>query len=127
MGIYLKRILERKVLEYLKTFPVVSVTGPRQAGKSTLLKQILADQYQYVTFDKDYVRNMFYEDPEGFMKNYKNRVIFDEAQKVPEIFEYIKIAIDEDRDNYGKYLLPARHNFCCSNRFQNLLLGVLVY
>jgi uncharacterized protein len=123
MGKYIKRILESKVLEYVKSFPAVSITGPRQSGKSTLLKHILADQYQYVTFDKDHVRNMFYEDPKRFMSNYQNRVIFDEAQKAPEIFEYIKVAIDEDRDNYGKYIITGSAQFLLLKQISESLAG----
>jgi hypothetical protein len=123
MNKYLSRILETKILEYLKSFPAVSLTGPRQAGKSTLLKHLLASQYTYVTFDKDYVRNMFYDDPQGFMRNYKNHVIFDEAQKVPEIFEYIKIAIDEDRQNYGKYIITGSTQFLLLKQISESLAG----
>lgn len=120
---YIDRILEAKILEYLKNFPAISLTGPRQAGKSTLLKHLLANQYQYVTFDQEHVRNMFYDDPIGFMRNYNNHVIFDEAQKVPEIFEYIKIAIDEDRQNYGKYIITGSTQFLLLKQIAESLAG----
>jgi hypothetical protein len=123
MSTYLTRILEPKVLQYLSSFPAVSLTGPRQAGKSTLLKHLLADQYRYITFDKESIRNMFYEDPQGFMKNYKNRIIFDEVQKVPEIFEHIKVAIDEDRDNYGKYVITGSTQFLLLEQIAESLAG----
>ena len=60
---YITRKLENKLLEYLKYFPVVAVTGPRQSGKSTMLKNLLGSEYQYVTFDDFQVRELFYEDP----------------------------------------------------------------
>ena len=61
------------------------------------------DGYRYVTFDDFKISEFFYEDPEQFMATYSDRVIFDEVQQVPELFPRLKLAVDRDRNNYGKY------------------------
>ena len=109
---YLQRKIEVKILEYLKIFPVVAITGPRQAGKSTTLLNLLAKtKYKYISFDDIKLRSFFYNDPDGFFMQYNNKVVFDEVQKVPEIFEYIKQNVDKDRQNYGKFILTGSSQF----------------
>jgi len=120
---YVSRILESKVINSLDYFPVIGVTGPRQSGKSTMLKRLFQNQYQYVTFDNDNIRTMFYDDPNGFMQIYNDRVIFDEAQKVPEIFNSIKVAVDADRDNYGKYIITGSAQFSLLKQITETLAG----
>lgn len=114
---YLNRELEPHFLSALKTFPAVALTGPRQSGKSTLIEELLKKEYEIVRFDRPETRELFYHDPVTFMKNHNNRVVFDEAQLVPELFEYIKVAIDEDRHNYGKFVISGSHQF-------NLMKGI---
>ncbi len=120
---YYKRHIEGDLARYLEGFPVVGITGPRQSGKSTLLKHVLGDSYQYLSFDDFRVIDYFYEDPEKFMKTYSNRVIFDEVQKVPEIFSYIKIAVDADRSNYGKFILTGSSQFSFIQKITESLAG----
>jgi len=107
---YIKRELEKTIKRYLKSFPVTGITGPRQSGKSTLLLNLLGN-YSYVTFDDPKMIDFFENDPEGFMEKYNNRVIFDEVQHVPKIFNYLKLAIDHDRQNYGKYVITGSSQF----------------
>ena len=120
---YLKRVLEAKLLDYLNIFPVVAVLGPRQSGKSTLIKQLLSDEYQYISFDDPINVRIFTEDPEGFLATYSNKIIFYEAQKVPEIFHYLKIAVDEDRQNYGKYIVTGSAQFSLMTKISESLAG----
>ena len=107
---YQHRLIEPTLGQYLTAFPIVGLVGPRQSGKSTLLQHELK-QYRYVTFDQQTMIDFFYDDPEKFMHQYDNHVIFDEVQKVPEIFDAIKIAVDKDRQNYGKYVLTGSSQF----------------
>lgn len=116
------RILEKKLLEYLDFFSVVAITGPRQSGKSTLIQNVLSN-YSYVTFDKKTNRDLFYDDPEKFMRIHSHRVIFDEVQKAPEIFDYIKLAVDEDRDAKGKFVLTASSQLTLLTRVSESLAG----
>lgn len=80
----------------MKSFPAVIITGPRQVGKSTLLRQIAKD-YRYITFDNPLLLQQAKEDPELFLLNNPGFLILDEIQYVPELFSYLKIRIDEMR------------------------------
>ncbi|HLB41535.1 MAG TPA: ATP-binding protein [Gammaproteobacteria bacterium] len=119
---YYHRILEDKLKEYLTYFSVISLTGPRQSGKSTLLLHCLKN-YQYVTFDDYKIVNLFHQDPERFMNLYANKVIFDEVQKVPELFNYVKLAVDKDRNNKGKFVLTGSSQFAFIKNLSESLAG----
>jgi len=121
--IYYKRQLESVIREYLKIFPVVGITGPRQSGKSTLLRHLLSGEYEYVTFDDYSAVELFNNDPEKFMKIHPGGVIFDEVQKVPEIFNHIKMAVDNDRQNYGKFVLTGSAQFSFMKSVTESLAG----
>jgi len=119
---YIRRSIEPTLVRYTKLFPVVAVTGPRQTGKSTTLTKIFND-YKYVTFDDHKVMDFFSQDPEAFMETYNNKVIFDEAQKAPELFNYIKVAVDKDRSNYGKFILTGFSQFTFLTNISESLAG----
>jgi len=119
---YFKRQLESKLLEYITLFPVVGITGPRQSGKSTLLLHTLKD-YIYVTFDDYKNLTFFQDDPDGFIQQYNDRVIFDEIQRVPELFSQIKIAVDNDRQNYGKFVVTGSSQFVFHKNISESLAG----
>ena len=120
---YIRRTLEEYLLKYIDSFSVVGITGPRQAGKSTLLQHLLGESYEYLSFDDYKLVDFFYEDPEKFIKSHSNRVIFDEVQKVPEIFSYIKIQVDNDRQNYGKFILTGSSQFAFMKKITESLAG----
>lgn len=119
---YIPRVLERKLKEYLDFFPTVGLTGPRQSGKSTLLLHLLKE-YTYVTFDDFRITELFHKDPQKFMNIYHDKVIFDEVQKVPEIFNYIKIAVDNDRNARGKFILTGSSQFAFIKGISESLAG----
>lgn len=119
---YIQRVIQAKLLKYIEFFSVVGVTGPRQSGKSTLLKHLLPD-YQYVNFDDLMLRNFFQDDPEAFMQTYSDKVIFDEAQLVPDLFYYIKRAVDNDRDSPGKFVLSGSSQFTLMKNITETLAG----
>jgi len=120
---YIPRHSEEFLKEYLKIFPAVSLTGPRQSGKSTMLREMFKDQYTYISFDDPLTLDFLSQDPKGFMKKYSNRIIFDEAQKAPLLFNYLKIAIDEDRHNYGKFILTGSSQFSLIKQITETLAG----
>lgn len=120
--VYVPRVIENSLSRYLGAFSVIGITGPRQSGKSTLLKEKL-QTYQYVNFDDPTMTMLFEDDPVGFMKVYNDRVIFDEAQYVPELFRYIKMAVDNDRDNYGKFVMTGSAQFSMMQNITESLAG----
>ena len=94
----------------LKTkFPILAVTGPRQSGKTTLLRHLFPD-YQYVTLENPDVRERALNDPKGFLNTHKERVIFDEVQQTPQLFSYLQEKVDNDRQ-MGQFILSGSQNF----------------
>lgn len=120
---YYPRKIESLLRDYLKIFPVVCVTGPRQSGKSTLIQHMIEDDYKFISMDDVSTRKLFEADPVLFIRNYNNRVIFDEAQKTPELFEYIKMEVDKDRNNYGKFVLSGSSQFVLMSKINESLAG----
>ena len=120
---YLHRVLEGTLNKYLKSFCAVGITGPRQSGKSTTLKHVLGKDYEYISFDDPFLIEYFNRDPRGFFQRYSNRIIIDEVQKAPQIFNYLKMAIDNDRDNYGKYVITGSSQFTLIKHVSETLAG----
>ena len=121
--IYFSRKLEKVLEEFLQIFPVVAVTGPRQSGKSTLLRKVYNEKYTYITFDDSLMIDFFENDPKGFIIKYYDKVIFDEVQKNPGIFSYIKMAVDNDRNKYGKFILTGSSQFTLIDKITESLAG----
>jgi uncharacterized protein len=117
----IERNIASKLLEFTKKFPIVSLTGPRQSGKTTLLRHILPD-YRYVSLENPDNRNFAIDDPNGFLKTYNEFVIFDEVQRVPELFSYIQTKVDEDKI-MGQYILSGSQNFLLLSQISQTLAG----
>jgi hypothetical protein len=88
-----------------------------------MLQELLGNEYTYVTFDDFRTTDLFHSDPEQFMRNNLDRVIFDEVQRVPEIFSYIKRAVDQDRKNYGKFVVTGSSQFLFIKKISESLAG----
>jgi predicted AAA+ superfamily ATPase len=93
----LKRNLENAISRAMTTFPAILISGPRQSGKTTLLKTRWSSTHQYVSLEDPDVRDRVRKDPKGFLKQYPPPLILDEIQYLPELLSYIKSMIDEDR------------------------------
>lgn len=120
---YISRHIEENLRKYLNIFPVVSLTGPRQSGKSTTLRAMFAYDYTYVTFDDPLTLDYLAQDPKGFIKRYGDHVIFDEIQRAPILFNYLKVAVDEDRRCYGKFILTGSSQFSMVKQITETLAG----
>jgi len=119
---FIHRTIEFNIKKHLSIFPAIGITGPRQSGKSTLLKNMLPE-YRYVSFD-DYQAKIFLDtDPIGFMNHYSNKVIFDEVQKAPIIFDMIKNIIDNNRDINGNFILTGSSQFSMIRGIKESLAG----
>ena len=96
---YIRRFQETRVLDTMKAFPATYISGPRQAGKTTLVRDILADRFdgRYVTFDDIIERNAAMRNPGGFVSGLGDRATLDEVQMVPEVCRALKKEIDERR------------------------------
>lgn len=105
---YIPRAIEPTIMEAAKYFPIISVTGPRQSGKSTLLKHLFPN---YKTFSlKDvHIRNYALNDPVAFLNQTNEGIFIDEVQKSPELLEYIQGIVDNNPDR--RFLLSGSSNF----------------
>lgn len=91
---YIKRAIEESVVRISKMFPVLLVTGPRQVGKTTLLKKLADENRKYVTLDDPDVRFLAKRDPALFLQRYAPPVLIDEIQYATELLPYIKMYVD---------------------------------
>lgn len=121
MAQYVSRELAPKIAELSRKFPIVTLTGPRQSGKSTLLRHEFPD-YKYVSLEEPDTRAFASEDPRGFLKTYPNHVIIDEAQRVPSLFSYLQTHVDMAGEA-GMYLIAGSHNFLLMEAIDQSLAG----
>ncbi len=103
--------------------PAVALTGPRQSGKTTLLREMFGAKAHYVSLEPPDVRATAAADPRGFLDAYPPPVIFDEVQYTPELLPYIKERIDERRSVSGQYFLTGSQNLLLSQRITETLAG----
>ena len=94
---YIKRALENEIIESSKEFACITIYGARQTGKSTTIKHIFGENFNYVTLDDLSVRNYAITDPKGFLDFYSYPLVIDEIQKAPSLLNYIKIIIDNNK------------------------------
>lgn len=105
-----------------KTFKVLMVAGPRQVGKTTLLKKLKPDNMDYVTLDDEVLRKQAKEDPKLFLEEHPAPLLIDEAQYAPELFPYIKINVDNVNDN-GRYWITGSQQFHLMKNASESLAG----
>jgi len=120
---YVKRTIEPVVLRATREFPAAVLTGPRQSGKTTLLKHLFADKCRYVSLEPPDVRMAAAEDPRGFLDLYPPPVILDEVQYAPDLLPYVKERIDAARSKCGQYLLTGSQNLLLMERVTESLAG----
>ncbi len=117
----IQRTMKSKLLQLASKFPVVSVTGPRQSGKSTLIQDVFPE-YEYLSFENPHTKELFEDDPERFLKTHSKHVLFDEAQRVPELFSYLQGVVDA-ADEPGMFILSGSQNFLLSKHISQSLAG----
>jgi predicted AAA+ superfamily ATPase len=103
---YIKRDIDRLVLEVSKSYSAVIITGPRQVGKTTTLRRLLGDGRRFVSLDNKENRHLAKADPEMFLSLHPAPVIIDEVQYAPDLFPYIKMEIDNGAPP-GSYLMTG--------------------
>lgn len=109
------------IVKSLKKFPIVSITGPRQSGKTTLA-HLAAAGYRYLNMEIDEHKYFAIKDPGGFLKEYDYKVILDEVQAVPSLFPYLQEHTDKQNIN-GAYILSGSQNFLLMEKISQTLAG----
>ena len=121
----MSKFIQRQIAPIIEAqkskFPVLAITGPRQSGKTTLLKEIFSD-YTYVSLENPNTRSFAQDDPIGFLNRYDHKVILDEVQRVPALFSYIQGRVDESK-MMGQYILSGSQNFHLLNNITQTLAG----
>ena len=104
----INRTISNQIKKSANQVPVVTVLGPRQAGKTTLVRELFPE-YTYVNLEDKITRELAENDYIGFFKKYKEPMIIDEVQRVPELLSAIQVKVDEDRRKNGRFILTGSH------------------
>ena len=115
------RNLATPLLERMRHYPVVAVTGPRQSGKTTLCRTVLPDR-PYVSLEGMDVRAYAREDPRGFLREYSDGAVIDEVQRAPDLTSYLQEVVDEDPAP-GRFVLTGSQHFGLSEAVSQSLAG----
>jgi predicted AAA+ superfamily ATPase len=119
---YIQRTIEKLLPGILATFPCMAVTGPRQSGKSTLLRHALPE-YRYVTLDDPAVLEQALSDPVYFLDSVGEQCIIDEIQLAPGILSYVKMRVDNDRSRNGRFVFTGSQQFGMIRNLGDSLAG----
>ncbi len=120
---YLRRDLAELLRSAASQCPAITLTGPRQAGKTTLLKRFFERDYRYVSVDRPDVRKTILSDPRGFFQTYPPPVIFDEIQTAPELMPDIREHVDDHRSEPAQFILSGSNNILLSKKVAETLAG----
>lgn len=116
----IERTLASKIISLAQKFQVITLTGPRQSGKTTLVKATFPN-LPYVSLEEPDIRQIALTDPRGFLSNYPNGAILDEIQNTPALFSYIQRIVDENRQIH--FILTGSSNFLLMEKISQTLAG----
>ncbi len=120
-----KREAEKLIKKYLKQFRSLAIVGPRQSGKTTLARTLFPRK-KYVSLENPDERLFATEDPRGFLARFKNGAVLDEAQRVPELFNYLQQILDNTKKD-GLFILTGSNNFLLQSSISQSLAGRVGY
>lgn len=117
-----QRAIARKILELSEKYPVIQLTGPRQSGKTTLVRNLFPN-YEYKNLENPDQRSYATADPRAFLKlGTGTNMIIDEVQEVPDLVSYIQAEVDENKIN-SQYIITGSQNFAISETVSQSLAG----
>ncbi len=120
MSFYIKRQLSEEIVRVAQHYPILTITGPRQSGKTTLCKHLYPN-YTYVNLEDISLRELVKSNPKAFLEQYKNGVILDEVQTLPELFSYLQVVSDEYTER--KYILTGSSQLTLMQNVTQSLAG----
>ena len=115
------RQISDKLIHLSNKFPVVTLTGPRQTGKTTLVKMLFPN-YAYVNLENPERRRLALEDPQAFIKQYNGQTIIDEIQYAPELLSYIQEKVDDSKMP-GHFIITGSQNLLMLEKVTQSLAG----
>lgn len=121
----IKREAEIEIRSLAKQFKAVAIIGPRQSGKTTLVRHIFSDK-PYANLENPDLRMFATDDPRGFLSNYPFGAVLDEIQRVPDLFSYLQQILDESSGN-GMFILTGSNNFLLQESISQSLSGRVGY
>ncbi len=117
----IKRTLHTTLTKAARSYPVVTLTGPRQSGKTTLVRAAFP-KHDYASLEDPDVRSFALEDPRGFLSQFRGPVVLDEVQRTPDLFSYIQTIVDQDGQP-GRFILSGSQNFLLLRSIGQSLAG----
>ncbi|MDP3927583.1 MAG: ATP-binding protein [Bacteroidota bacterium] len=121
----IQREAKKKLIDLAAKFKAVAVTGARQTGKTTLIKEVFHAK-PYVSLENLDLRNFALEDPRGFLENYPNGAVLDEVQRTPNLFSYLQEILDNSKEK-GLFILSGSNNFLLQQSISQSLAGRIGY
>jgi predicted AAA+ superfamily ATPase len=121
----IQRKAKKKLIQLASKFKAVAVTGARQTGKTTLIKEVFRDK-PYVSLENLDMRNFALEDPRGFLSTYPNGAVLDEVQRTPNLFSYLQEILDNSKVK-GLFILSGSNNFLLQQSISQSLSGRIGY
>lgn len=117
----IQRTIATKVLQYIQQYPVVTITGPRQSGKTTLCRMLFPDR-PYASLESIEERHFAVSDPKGFLARFPDGAVLDEIQRTPELLSYIQVIVDESQRTC-QFIITGSQNFELLNTISQSLAG----
>ena len=117
----IRRQIQDKLAQLAEQFPVVAIVGPRQSGKTTLVKMVFKEK-TYLNLEEPDTRLFAQTDPRSFLSGSESGLIIDEAQRVPDLFSYIQAIADESKTP-GRFIITGSHNFLMQEKISQTLAG----
>ncbi|MEA3440238.1 MAG: ATP-binding protein [Chloroflexota bacterium] len=114
------RTLSKKLIQLAQKFQVITLTGPRQSGKTTLVRAMFS-ALPYVSLEEPDIRQVALTDPRGFLSNYSSGAVLDEVQNTPDLFSYIQSIVDSNRN--AQFILSGSSNFLLMEKISQTLAG----
>ena len=121
----IQRTAESELRALASQYKAVAVVGPRQSGKTTLVRWVFKDK-PYINLENPDTRLFATDDPRAFLSNYPNGAILDEAQRVPELFSYLQQILDESA-TFGLFIITGSNNFLLQENISQSLAGRIGY
>lgn len=121
----IQRNATAKLIQLAGVFKAVAVIGPRQSGKTTLVKKLFANK-PYLSLENPDTRRFAMEDPRGFLEKYSEGAVLDEVQRAPELFSYLQEILDNSSDP-GRFILTGSNNFLLQQNISQTLAGRVAF